>query len=479
MRMILFAPWISLVTLGTVHGDSPERLMKRMRLSDEDDDSTSTTTTTTMPPIVSTFASASDYYSSLRSNIPISVSNGVRVVGITERGRVIEEYDLDRVEGTFGNVTAQFVQKQIELDQLHDLFAPFASLNRSTIYTPFGELTIGGRIWSYGSLGITFSLPEIPGMVVKFGSNCDEIRLGKISGDAVVHPLMIDRMYGGRAGASELSAQRFFLSPPGPLCETKTGICEFLDMSDSQFNRCRNEGGTLRYMLLSDQPSLTSFRFLANLQTNRVLPFAAAMAIGSSLMGLLENLHTKLRIVHGDIGENSVHYTRLPGGNMVLKFVEFDKATHLVSNIAEGPGHAIPQHMTFYTDTQWMIDGYKLAPRDDVMRALNMVLGLLHPYTYFKIEKYHWKAGYESFKNFQMNSDLFNPILPWDTTKRLDPLSTLAVSENNKAGIRDIFANILTMVRGLNSTNSVIPYRELRDSFVACRHLATNRTMAV
>jgi hypothetical protein len=203
------------------------------------------------------------------------------------------------------------------------------------------------------------------------------------------------------------------------------------------------------------------------------------MVIGSYLMGLLEVLHTKLRIVHGDISERSIHYSRLPSGNMVMKFVEFDKAIHLVSNIAEEPRNAIPQHMTLYRDTQWMIDGYRLAPRDDVMKVVRMVLRLLHPYTYMKIEEYHWEAGYESFKKFQMNSDLFNPILPWDTTKRLDPLSSLAVSENNKAGIRDIFANILTMVRGLNSTNSVIPYRALRDSFVACRHLATNRTMAV
>ena len=126
-----------------------------------------------------------------------------------------------------------------------------------------------------------------------------------------------------------------------------------------------------------------------------------------------------------------------------------------------------------YMYTQWMIDGHYWTQRDDVMKTVQMLAQLMHnSHLYRNIEEHYMQSGYVAQKGFKMLANLFSVGFPWSRIYRLDAVEELSISKDKKGEIKKELAHVLATVRGLNSTNSVIPYSELRDSFQRCSELA-------
>ena len=193
------------------------------------------------------------------------------------------------------------------------------------------------------------------------------------------------------------------------------------------------------------------------------------------MMYILQKLHVEAKIVHGDIHAENVFLEPLGVEERFgVKFIDFGRASRVAPVWPEQPRVDRNELHPPYQFTQWMNDGYHWTQRDDVMKTIQMLTHLMYnEYEYIRIEKYYMQMGNVAQKEFKMNHDLFFPITPWNQTNRLDAVAPSEIPEENKIQIRTELAHILELVRGLNSTNSVIPYAELRDSFRRCSQLVT------
>ena len=416
-----------------------------------------TTSTTTTPDAVDIAATWS---------FPFPVAIGVNITGITYRNRLIEQYDLPRVAATYGIDSIRILESQMALDHRHDLFTPSTEFVELAEYTPFGELEVGELI-ARSSESTVFTLPGMPDLLIKFQTNCYEVLHNHEVGDAVVHPLIFDQWYGMEAAAQNLALTPVFVSPPAPLCPTMTGICNFPGISSFEYQVCQGAGASVRYMLIRKSKG-HSLRVSA-IRMGGVMPFKLVMNVGAAMMELLERLHLDANIVHGDIYENNVFFEPIDSaGNYELRLIDFGRASRLVSDIPNTPTRQRNGRIHFLY-TQWMIDGYQWAPRDDVMKMIQMLNHLLHtPNEYIQIEQHYMEMGYEAQKEFKMNGDLFSPIVPWGPERRLDAVEPLPVTEEVKGLIRRELEHILRMVRGLQNPNSVVPYDALREAFRNC-----------
>ena len=461
MRLLTFISACAIITV--CKGTRTHELRKRRRLVDEDESITTTTTTTTSVP---SQISDDDW------EFPHAVAIGLSITGISPRGRYIEEYKFEKVAATYGNDTIRILQEQQDLDERNDMFTPSFQSETGKFLTPYGEMTINGRI-ARSSESTIFTIKEDKNLLVKFQANCLEIRDNYAVDDAVVHPLIFDYWYGRDVAARQAAMEPLFLSPPTGLCETMNGVCDFDDMDEDDMDECKEAGGSIRFMLIRKSAG-NSLAHVASQTKSGAIPFHTVMHIGLGMMQVLEQLHVHAKTVHGDIYEKNVLLEPIGENIYHLKLIDFGRASRVMTPYPESARQAYTgcDHFMF---TQWMIDGHYWTPRDDLIKTIQMLTHLMYnSYSYQSIEKFYMHEGYEAQKKFKTEGDLFAPIAPWDHTQRLDVVSRLNVTEANKFQIKKELATILDIVRGLNSTNSVIPYSVLRDCFRRCSALALN-----
>ena len=490
MRLTLLL--IGQTLAGAPDGSSPRRPYKRGRFTEEETTLISGTTTTQVPTTTTEVPSTAASFSpnpvtNLPEDVafPFPVAVGVNIIGITGRGRLIEEYNAADLVRTYGEDAVRIVTEQIEKDRRHDLFTPRTLRNIAKVYTPLGEIEFGPLLTQSDQTAV-FEIAEYPELLIQFEANCGELSRNHMVGDTVVNSLIFSAYYGKDAANIRVAAEPIFVSPPAPLCQTMTGMCSFMGPQTDEYNLCRQQGGSLRYMLIPRPNGVPLSRFtskrrvqLPHEQRGR-LPFHLAMKFGALMIEALRKLHLEARVVHGAIDDdNWIVSGDEISGQFILTLRGFESSMRLDTNLSETPRIIKPEYTSTQQATQWMIDGHWTAPRDDVMRAIVTVSEHMnHPHDFEAIEEMYAEMGYEELKYFKMQSNIFAPVNPWDPTEFLDVISPLRVTEANKLAIRQELANILVMVRGLVSTNSVIPYEALITSFRRCEDLATNRTMS-
>ena len=423
-------------------------------------DTTTSSPTTTLP-------APTGRKSILNSHaLPYMVVPGVNITNITARGRFVESYDFEVIHAISGQ---DDIRSQQAEDELNDMYTPATGAYMRKISTPFGELTLDQRI-ARSTLATVYTLRERPDLLAKFQADCDEILSFSIPSDPFAHPLIYDYRYGREAARRNLSMEPVFLSPPAALCPVMEGVCGFDGISIPEFDECRSTGGSLRFMLIKKSTGFsldsTASRFGGR------IPFEYTMSIGATMMQMLRRLHTEARVVHGDIHDGNVFIQVNADGQYGLKFIDFGKASRVVDPWPETP-RIIDPDLIHYMYTQWIIEGHYTTPRDDVMKTIQMLAQLMHnSFIYRAMEKQYMRAGRLVQRQFKMQHDIFSPEVPWNGFRRFDVIKDLPVSEDNKLEIRRELADVLRIVRGLNSTNSVIPYDSLMESFRRCKHLA-------
>lgn len=478
---------LTFVLIGQILGadpdeSSPGRPHKRMRVEEE---TTSTsepaTTTTTIPTSAPASVASPAIYFPEGVEFPFQVAIGVNIIGVTARGRLVEEYNVADLVRTYGEDAVRIVTDQVRLDQRHDLFTPRTFPNVMTQLTPLGEVQIGPLLAQSGQSTV-FHLLQYPNILIKFQTNCLELDSDDEDEDkVVVHSLIFDHAYGRDAARHGIAMEPIFVSPPAALCHENTGICDFDELDEDGFDECRERGGSLRYMLVrkSNGESLGNF---ARRLGGGSLPFTEAMSYGAAMMRVLQTLHLQAKVVHGDLHEEN-WFVEIDSttGLVELKLIDFGSSAR-VHTYPEHPRVVNPHYPAVMRNYTWAMDVTDFAPRDDVMKAIITLAALIAtpPGIFDMIKLFHSLCGPEAEFNFTMQSDIFRPLVPWSRPlMRIDPVSLLAVSDDHKLEIRQNLANILTMVRGLNSANSVIPYQALINSFERCYYLSQNQTIRI
>ena len=426
----------------------------------------SMTTTTTPPPTDPT-----DEW-----EFPMPVGIGVDIVGVSARGRVEERYDMRQISRTHGESTVALLNFQQILDARYDVFTPQTYSGRMKEITQLGEVDIGQVVAKTGQ-EIIFELPQVPGWLIKYKANCFEILDDYKNNDSLVHPLIFDANYGHEASLYGVSMEVLFLSPPAILCPTKSGKCDFVGLTNDQYQYCRAEGGTIRYMVMRKSPGMNLGR-VRDIMGGK-LPFEVAMTVGATLMNLIETLHSKAKVIHGAIHEGNIMIDRNSTDapmNYSLKLIGFGKSLRIQVNYSENPKLArhFPVNRMF---SQWRIDGHELSPRDDVFGVLQVVTYLVHNYQVFHhIESHYRSLGYVGLKWFKTHENWFAPVLSTDPMYRLDIVNELNISDSTKQEIRAHLSNIMATVRGLKSPNQAIPYGAIRDMFTACAAIVVSNS---
>ena len=426
----------------------------------------SMTTTTSPSPIDPTY----------EWEFPFSVGVGLDIEGVSARGRIIEEYDMREISRTYGESTVALLFFQTILDKHHDEFTPQTQNTTMREITQMGELELGSVVAKTGQ-EIIFELPQVPGWLIKYQANCFEILENYKSNDALVHSLIFDHNYGHQASLYGVSSGVLFLSPPAILCPTKSGKCDFEGLSNHQYESCRAQGGSIRYMIMRKSPGMNLGR-IRDLFGGK-LPFHVAMTVGATLMNQIETLHSKAKVIHGNINEGNIMIDRKAADgpmNYSLTFVDFGRSLTIEGKYPENPlrPRRFQKNQMF---SQWRIDGHAFAPRDDVFGVVRVVTHLVHNYAvYYDIENHYRSLGYHSSKWFKNQEDWFAPVFPVDSTYRLDPLNGLNITDTAKLEIRAHLSDIIATVRGLKSPNQEIPYGAIRDMLAACATLAVSNS---
>ena len=386
-----------------------------------------------------------------------------RIVSVAKPfGRVIEAFHPEFIAQIDADLRKRY-SWQVIRDRENDRFTPQLTFNVShSENTPIGVIKFGPLMHS-GYLSTVYQIIGHPNLLIKYQVHCLRI-------DEELHPLLRDAWYTNETSAHGLSPEISFISPPSLMCETKVGKCLFT-INNENFGLCKRENATLRYMIMEriDGMSLHEFRAKNRRTHGGALGFVDAMSIGYHLLYLLRSLHLNAHIVHGDIHTPNIMMRWVNGtrrGEFELRFVDFGLAFKKI------PGQVrsevpIRSKGTFHHElhTQWQIDGYEWSERDDVMKAIQTIVHLMHPFSYFEIEEWHRIRGYTTLREWKNKMNWFIP--PTGS----NPLTALTITPESRRQIEIILLGILTVARNLG-INERVPYERILVMILKCIKLA-------
>jgi serine/threonine protein kinase len=433
----------------------------------------------------------------IESPFPVEVCPMSSITGVTSTRRVIERYDMTRIRAspTFAPM-ADRIAGQVIADEFNDRYTPRRS-DRDFEMTPLGRTRIGRKLFQSFESAI-FELPDYPTLLIKYQANCNAVFEAQRIGEGALHPLMRDYWYMTAASIHGYAIKPYFLSPPSPICRNRAGKCEF-DMPEEEYTEC-GYVGTLRYMLMERSHGKT----LADLKDeypNKIVPFELALGFASYLVSLLKDLHEKTGIVHGDIHAGNILVEPHPSipDAMNLRLIDFGRAfPNVTMPTTRRYPRGILQH---YMYTHWQMDGSHWGPRDDIYKVIQVAAQLMLPPEYPVMEYDVSEAGLTSLEKFKIFENIFKlaPRVPGQfgssryyfdsgmsilaspyriqTHPGYDPVDELPVPENTKFIIRGGLEQIMQLVRGMTSVNSVPPYDDLKLHMKQLRDLSTGQVV--
>ena len=305
-----------------------------------------------------------------------------------------------------------------------------------------------------GKMSVVARIPNHQGRLIKYEVNCEPKKS--------VHPLIRDFWYMNDANAIGIAPAALFLSPPSELCDYQEGKCAF-DMTDDDFERCRNEGGILRYMIMEEARgvSLHNFRRQKFHNSSGNMGIRNSLSIGAKLIDLIQRLHEDARVVHGDIHSPNVMIDyNDETGNFTLQLIDFGLA---FNNKAQGwPENRIRNPGYFYHQlhTIWQMEGYHWAPRDDIAKAFQVMAQMMHSFLYLDYEARVAEAGANFLRDWKNKQN-------WFVTPIFDPLQKFKTFQRIKDMITNQLFDLLQMVRALR-INDPIPYTNMGSRMIEC-----------
>ena len=372
--------------------------------------------------------------------------------------RVIENY-TDIVFRFIGPDASAQLLAQIELDENNDAYTPIMTNDSGstetsdmTEITPLGIIKLG-KLVHVGYDTIVYEIEGYPDILIKYQLQCTDLGFD-------IHPLLRDFWYMTEAHAWDIAPRPIFVSPPGVVCETTTGKCHGMSIRSLDLIKCRSEGGVARYMIMERAKGVTLHQLRASKygSPRGVMNIPNALTITYNVINTLARLHETAGIVHGDIHTGNIVIDVV--GNK-LQLIDFGRAFRRTRQ-PEEPIYSRGAHHEFM-NSLWQIEGYDWAARDDIIKKIQMLAHLMHPYCYQSMEHDIEMEGVDALCKWKREGD-------WFGSHSYDPLGSLSASAEMKQDIRDSLENMLTIGRSLG-INQRIPYEALMSEVQLCAYL--------
>ena len=304
--------------------------------------------------------------------------------------------------------------------------------------------------------------------MLKYSANCLELdfenQLIRENHSRYIHPAIVDSMFSNRAFKFGLAPRIYFLSPPTTLCEEQKGNCAF-KMTPTLYQKCAaNPNASLRFVLMDFVPGRNLYDYKRGFY-NATVPIGNALMVGEELIGMLEKLHLKAKIIHGNIHSHNIMVKESNNGkNVSLTFIDFGRAA------VNGPKSAVPVHRAFQASAHirspWEILGYTTAARDDVMRAVELIARLMFPLEYADDVFRAAQRGGRDILRWKLGTNFFK-------YSKYDPLSAFPeMNESQKSDVRFHLNLIAFLVQEMtDDINTVPPYAAIRRALAAAREI--------
>ncbi len=185
-------------------------------------------------------------------------------------------------------------------------------------------------------------------------------------------------------------------------------------------------------------------------------------------MRYLQVLHEDMKIVHGDIHTSNVMIVK-SSSSIRLYLVDFGRAFRLRTDLSE-ISKVQRCEWNQIMNTQWQIDGYEWAARDDLNKAIQLFAHLMNPREYHFLERQIERQGIPAIRIWKERVD-------WFVTDHYDPVEALgaSVSASAKEEIKQAFRRIFRTVRNL-PINGPLPYASIIEDRTICCDSSNNIT---
>ena len=255
---------------------------------------------------------------------------------------------------------------------------------------PFGTLELTGTIADTESARIFEALLVLRGsdhqghVAVKYANNCRSLLTG---GAARRHPLFVDAVFLGALSLAGVAVQSMYLSAPAPLPPARVPMSSRWESEilDKYYNACVRAGTTLRFLVMEKAgPSVNEYlRSFVNETHSWPALAKRAIELTISTIRLLKKLHDN-GIVHGDVHGGNILFaypyrdsSEVPPEDNSLVFVDFEYAVFFRATRRHPIEQPRPAALNPALLSPWQLAGQRMGRRDDLYRALDMLVASL------------------------------------------------------------------------------------------------------
>jgi serine/threonine protein kinase len=191
------------------------------------------------------------------------------------------------------------------------------------------------------------------------------------------------------------------------------------------------------------------------------VPFALSLAVGYAMIKHLKILHRRSRIVHGDIHLDNIMLESInwTNGSVYLQLIDFGRAFPIIPR----PAARVRETgwSTHFLFSQWEIDGFAAAARDDIARAVQGIAQLMHPWSYMLLQnRISGGTVRESLEHKKKTPWFISPEVP--DVELYDVIGSLNITMEYKDSIKTELEKVHDFVRGMDhDVNCVPPYGEI------------------
>ena len=309
-----------------------------------------------------------------------------------------------------------------------------------------------------GRQSIIFSVENHEDMLLKYQADCDEVKKN------ILNPLIREYWYSNDANELGISPRVFFLSPSIAF-DYRAKLIENFKMDYREKKLCASSGGSVRFALIQRLGSAIDLYTLQDRFPHGKVPFPMVMRIGIELLDKLRELHSRARVVHGDIHPGNV----MIGEDLRVWLIDFGRSRSNLPARSKEPVDGKFSWLSLML-SPWQIEGYVWSARDDVYNAIRTLALLINGDDYLTFERRIKNAGPRQILNWKKYGNIW--FLPGDYQ---DTLRSLPVSLYRKEAIRQSLDRVLGFVRNLKDVDDVPEYEKIVREFEFCRIFADAR----
>ena len=272
-------------------------------------------------------------------------------------------YDDEYLASLDGEIR-RLALEQIESDAEHILSAP-----RLEYSTEYAVLNAGiGRInelspttWIANSASSTiFDLDGFPGLVIKYQSNCDNLRR--------IHPLLRDFWFLRRLEGLGIVPRVFFVSPPTKLAYPLTRKTQ-TEMPDRERRICTAHPDSMVRYLVMAKAGRSVYRIANDIKTPTRARLTLALNVVRQVVRALQLMHGR-GVIHGDIHHGNI--VAMDDEETRFGIIDFGLAKFVSENEGQDPKPDEYLARVHCLLSPYALEGWRATYRDDVFNAVFM-----------------------------------------------------------------------------------------------------------